>query len=64
MSSPNGIELLGALDRMALSSTSAFGVVEPFLPLNVDVDVDEEPDLWSKVLLSILSGEEKLEVIK
>jgi hypothetical protein len=54
ISSPKGIEGLGALGCMLVSSTSAFGGVEPF-PVGV------EPEVWPEGLLSRVSDGEVLE---
>ena len=58
MSSPMGIERLGALGAMVLSSTSAFGGVE--MPLSFE---DMEPEFWPEGLLPWVSDGEDLDDI-
>jgi len=60
ISSPRGIERLGALDPMVLSSTSAPGAVE--MPLSFEEGV--EPEFWPEGVLPWVSDGEDLEDIR
>lgn len=59
MSSPKGIDRLGALRAMVLSSTSVFGGVE--MPLSFE---DVESEFWPEGLLPWVSDGEDLDDIE